>query len=83
MTPDKKTLVLKRSDSRFFPDDVKVGWRITCQNGDPYDMFWGACKPAALDSLIADVKLKRGDVDVLDLRDRPGDVRDGRYMTTP
>jgi hypothetical protein len=63
-----KTLVLTRSTSRVFPDDVRVGWRITCRNGELYDWFWGSAKPSAIDSLIADVRQKYREVVVLDLR---------------
>lgn len=58
------------------PKDVRVGWRITCQDGSRYDMFWGSARPERVDALIAEVQAKQGPVEIVDLRERPDDVRD-------
>lgn len=60
----------------FFPDDVRVGWRIVCGDGAPYDMFWGSVRPEKLDALLADVRAKHGERTIIDLREHPDDVRD-------
>jgi hypothetical protein len=78
-----KTLVLGPSRQRFLPDDISVGWRIICRDGAPYDLWWGSTTPGAVDSLIADARRQHGEVEVLDLRERPEDVRDSRYYSTP
>lgn len=74
-----KTLVIAPSRWKSLPDDLQVGWRITCENGEPYDLIWGATKRDCLPTLVEELRVKYGTVEVLDLKS-PDDLRDRRYV---
>lgn len=77
-----KTLVIAPQSARLAriaPNHVRLGWRIICQNGEPYDSLWGSALPERLNAVVNDLKKKYGPLTVLDLRDRPEDVRDSDY----
>jgi hypothetical protein len=74
-----KTLVIAPSRWKCAPDDLQVGWRITCVNGEPYDVMWGATKREKLNILVDELRAKHGDVNVLDLLSRD-ELRDRRYF---
>jgi hypothetical protein len=57
------TLVLDRAEGRICPDDVRVGWLA-----GEHVLWWGRCTPAALTSLLADVRRKHGEVAIQDRR---------------
>lgn len=80
--PPKRTLVLASQDERrrhVAPEDVRVGWRITCQNGDLCDVMWGSVRREQVAALLLDLDAKHGPLKVVDLRGRPDDVRDKGY----
>jgi hypothetical protein len=74
-----KTLVIAPSRWRHAPDDLQVGWRLICGNGEPYDVMWGATKRDKLDILVDELRAKHGAVDILDLPSID-DLRDRRYV---
>lgn len=74
-----KTVVLagpSRWRRSFLPNDVRVGWRIICGDGSPYDTFFGSALPERVDALLKEISALYGCVTVVDLRERPDDVRD-------
>jgi hypothetical protein len=75
----KLVVVLARSASRFLPDDVRIGWRITCQNGDLYDRMWGSTRPEHLDRLLENVRKEYGEFELVDVRNVEDGLRDGEY----
>lgn len=73
-----RILVVAPSRWKCAPDDRQIGWRITCKDGEPYDVMWGAMHGDRLDALVSELRDKHGAVDVLELATRD-DLRDREY----
>lgn len=80
--PRRVVVLASAVKSRFFPNDIKVGFRTFVQTGDPYDFFWGSTLPANLDAVLARIRQEKGEFDLLDLRGTPEAVRDRAYWET-
>lgn len=66
------------------PQSIRVGWRsVNVIGGDPFDIFSGVTDGPQLEALIAHARtsVSPEELQVLDLRGRPQDVRDEAYYS--